>query len=372
MGLWQTPRVKSLPSLVSAFGLLLLTGVGGGACSEAELKVAIREDATDRDEEEEINLDASTEASTSGEAAVPGAGVPSTQLVSVLVQPGARYTAILAAINGAKKSVHVTIYILAAKAVLDALIAKKKEGVDVRVVLNQRFPDVNSTNQPEFDLLKSAGVGVVWATSALTFTHSKSIVIDGSEAWMMTMNLTESSPFQNREYIARVTDPQDVAQAEALFENDYSGKAGNLAGKLLIAPINAKPLLRQLVREATTTLDVQGESFGDDDLTKELVDAKGRGVNVRLSVSDTPPTPAEVRAFAEFKKVQIPVRTLAKPYVHAKAIVIDGKKAYVGSANFTTNSLQFNREIGVIVGNAGEVKKIADTISQDFNAGTAL
>ena len=107
-------------------------------------------------------------------------------------------------------------------------------------------------------------------------------------------------------------------------------------------------------------------------MAKELVSAKGRGVNVRLSVSDTPQTPAEVRAFPELKKAQITVRTIAKPDVHAKAIVVDGKKAYVGSANFTTNSLQFNREIGVIVGNVGEVKKIADTIAQDFNAGTAL
>jgi len=34
--------------------------------------------------------------------------------------------------------------------------------------------------------------------------------------------------------------------------------------------------------------------------------------------------------------------------MHAKAMIIDGDTAYVGSINFTKNSIERNREIGLI------------------------
>ncbi|GAC1500966.1 MAG: hypothetical protein NVS1B2_25850 [Vulcanimicrobiaceae bacterium] len=43
----------------------------------------------------------------------------------------------------------------------------------------------------------------------------------------------------------------------------------------------------------------------------------------------------------------VPIVSLDSPYIHAKAIVADGLRAYVGSANFTTGSLQYNRELGL-------------------------
>lgn len=38
-----------------------------------------------------------------------------------------------------------------------------------------------------------------------------------------------------------------------------------------------------------------------------------------------------------------------KPYLHAKVILRDGKYAYIGSHNLTTNSLDNNRELGVFL-----------------------
>ena len=60
--------------------------------------------------------------------------------------------------------------------------------------------------------------------------------------------------------------------------------------------------------------------------------------------------------------------------IHAKALVADGARAYVGSENFTGGSLGYNRELGVIfdeADNAGQVTKVDSTILSDFNAGSA-
>ncbi len=34
-------------------------------------------------------------------------------------------------------------------------------------------------------------------------------------------------------------------------------------------------------------------------------------------------------------------------YIHAKVIDVDGAKAFLGSENFSTASLEYNRELGV-------------------------
>lgn len=44
----------------------------------------------------------------------------------------------------------------------------------------------------------------------------------------------------------------------------------------------------------------------------------------------------------------IQIRFLKKP-LHAKAILIDKQKAFIGSFNFTKNALENNREMGIFL-----------------------
>ena len=37
------------------------------------------------------------------------------------------------------------------------------------------------------------------------------------------------------------------------------------------------------------------------------------------------------------------------PYLHAKIIIRDGKNAYLGSHNLSTNSIDNNREVGILI-----------------------
>ena len=53
-------------------------------------------------------------------------------------------------------------------------------------------------------------------------------------------------------------------------------------------------------------------------------------------------------------------------------MVIDGSTAFVGSDNLTDNSLEYNRELGVVFDNATQVQKVATTIAGDFAEGSPL
>jgi phosphatidylserine/phosphatidylglycerophosphate/cardiolipin synthase-like enzyme len=46
---------------------------------------------------------------------------------------------------------------------------------------------------------------------------------------------------------------------------------------------------------------------------------------------------------------------LKKPYLHGKIIMIDKEKIFLGSQNLTKNSLENNREVGIILTPSPEI-----------------
>ena len=98
---------------------------------------------------------------------------------------------------------------------------------------------------------------------------------------------------------------------------------------------------------------------------QSLLSAAGRKsyANVTVTILTQPKTnmqPADRDGLDFFTTIlqanDATVRTLnpksidgARPFLHAKLIVADGKKAYVGSANFTSSGLDHGLEAGVLV-----------------------
>jgi cardiolipin synthase len=204
-------------------------------------------------------------------------------------------------------------------------------------------------------------------------------VIDGEKAIIMTMNLTFTSPTTNREYIATDTDPKDVSDLEALFAADVAGRAIQVDSHLVLSPSTAnkqgraRDQLKSLIASATTSLDVEVQSLSDVGIVDAIRAAHTRGVAVRVVIDgDTSDSPAQLSAIAKLKADGVPLRSMKTPDVHAKAIVVDRARAFVGSQNFTGTGLFDNREVGVIVGDAAEATKVSTTIAGDFDAATAL
>ena len=59
--------------------------------------------------------------------------------------------------------------------------------------------------------------------------------------------------------------------------------------------------------------------------------------------------PSNADDIEELENHGIKIETPKSPYIHAKAIFVDERIAYIGSINFTTNSIENNREVGVII-----------------------
>lgn len=315
----------------------------------------------------------------SGVLAVDGGAISFTSNLSIIVEPSDNGAALLAAIKAAKKSVHMEMYLLTDTAVEAALVAQHTAGHDVQVLLNGNFPaGQGNGNDSAFKYLSGKGVPVKYAPAAFTFTHAKTIAIDGTDAWIMTMNTTNSSATGNREFLVLDKDPADVADLEKIFAADTVNQQLMLVTKLVVSPqvnsaIDARTRMLAVINSATKTLDVMGEELSDTGIVNGLIARQKAGIPVRIVVSGTgTPSPSQTSAVASLKAAGVPVKSITKPDMHAKAIVADGVRAYVGSENFTITSLNNNREVGVLVGNATEVAKMETTFAMDFAAGTAL
>jgi cardiolipin synthase A/B len=291
--------------------------------------------------------------------------------VTLVVEPDDGAAKILDGIKNATRSVHCEMYLFTDNAARDALIAAKKAGREVQVLLEKAPYPVTNANVTEYNALKAGGVDVRWTTGLFQLTHSKYCVIDAATAYVMTLNFTNAGFLANREYAAIDTDVDDVKQAEAVFAADFTGTAFKpVGGKLLLSPIDARVRLVGLLDGAATSIDVEMEELSDDDLENHFAAALGRGVAVRLVVPGSGLSSDTNATLLRLKGRGAQIKGLSSPAIHAKAIVVDGKRAYVGSINLTTASIDRNREVGLITETASVLDRLKATIDADYAKGS--
>ncbi len=116
------------------------------------------------------------------------------------------------------------------------------------------------------------------------------------------------------------------------------------SGRLVASPDGSRAALTGLIEQAAQSLSVETEELTDPAIIAALLAARARGVAVTLV---WPGPPDGGSGFAKLAAAGATVRALAAPTIHAKVVVADGRRLYLGSANFTPTSLDRNRELGL-------------------------
>jgi phosphatidylserine/phosphatidylglycerophosphate/cardiolipin synthase-like enzyme len=182
------------------------------------------------------------------------------------------------------------------------------------------------------------------------FAHAKYVIADGSSVTILSANWNDLAMSEERNYGLVDTDPDDVADAQTIFDADWANTSPFLpCTRLIVSPINAKPRVLALINGATTSLDVEALYVVDQTIQNALIQAKQRGVAVRVILADPATTPGNSDTVTLFTNAGIPTRVITTFDVHAKLIVADKTTALVGSENFSLTSLTMNREVGALV-----------------------
>lgn len=109
-------------------------------------------------------------------------------------------------------------------------------------------------------------------------------------------------------------------------------------------------------------LRVTNEEMSDSAVVQDLIAAAGRGVDVRIIMTAPAPT-AYGKPNPQYTNLQnianagatihLFTKNDSDPtqlYIHSKTIAVNAAQAYAGSQNFSSTSLDFNRELGIQFG----------------------
>ena len=141
-------------------------------------------------------------------------------------------------IKSAQHSLHIESLELADTGLIADITAQKQAGRDVEVLLADPSWSKGSKNAATAKTLQKAGIEVKWIPKSTMLVHVKSILVDGTTAYMGSENLTSTSMEQNREIGLIVTDAAPLATMEATFEKDFASAVdfGSTTDAATVAP----------------------------------------------------------------------------------------------------------------------------------------
>jgi hypothetical protein len=293
---------------------------------------------------------------------------------SLNVLPDDGENAIYNFVNSATSSVDVTIYELKDVTLENDLVAREKAGVSVRVILDQAQ---KSYDTAAYNVLTAGGVGVVWSSTAFTYTHQKTITVNNDESYVSTGNFDTTYYATSRDFGVFDTDANDVAAIVAVFNADYAHASitPSDGDDLVWSPTDSQSQLLALIDGAQHSLDIEQEEFSDTTLVNAIVADENRGVTVRVVVEDPSDYTSELNEITAAGGKVTGYSSSTGYYIHAKTVIADygtsTAKAFAGSENFSSNSLNDNRELGLITSDSGVVSGLEAAFSADFTGSGA-
>jgi cardiolipin synthase A/B len=294
----------------------------------------------------------------------------------VLVEPNAGPTPLVDAISSAQKSVKLEIYLLSNHNIIRALEEDANRGIEVRVILEPHPYGSDAVSVSKvLDELQAAGVQAQYSNPTFALTHEKGMLIDNSIAYIMTSNFTNSALgtgkyAKNREYDIIDTNMPDVQAVAALFQADWNHNLASFNNtNLVVSPINARNDFSILIGNARHMLLIETEEMNDSNIEQTLISAAQHGVQVQVILpAPSGSSDSNSSGIATLTQGGISVREDPHLYMHAKMLVVDGQQAFVGSENFSAQSLDQNRELGIIVADSSVLSTLLQTFQEDWNA----
>ena len=157
----------------------------------------------------------------------------------LLVLPEATAAPFAGAIASAKQSLRLKMFVFTDPGMIAAVVAAKKRGVDVRVMLNPARRNGKDDNAASRKALAAAGVTVRDSNPAFELTHEKSLVVDGAIAYVMSLNWDTENLSQTRDYAIMTTHRKTVGEMIECFDADWKPLTAKLIlqGKAPVLPV---------------------------------------------------------------------------------------------------------------------------------------
>ena len=292
---------------------------------------------------------------------------------SVIVLPDDSAQPIVEAINNAKESLRIKMFVFSDPTLLQTVIAAHKRGVKVRIMLNPARRSGAEENTEARRQLTEAGIEVADSNPAFDITHEKSMVVDSRTAYVKSLNWQTKNLTETRDYAVVTSNKNEVEEIVECFEADWTRSKFSPGdhSHLIWCVGNGRQRLGQLIDSAKHSLWLQNERYQDPVIIEHIVRAKERGVHVHVMAR--PPHKLKREKLMEgvsglriLKDVGIKIHKLKHVKLHAKVLLADGERAIIGSINLAPGSFDSRRELAIEVTDDHVVKRIHDVLRHDW------
>jgi cardiolipin synthase A/B len=292
---------------------------------------------------------------------------------TLIVLPDDTAKPILDAINAAKHKLNIRMFLFTDPTLLDTVIAAKRRGVKVRVMLNPARRSGENENQESRKKLAAAGIDVRDSSPEFALTHQKSMVIDDATGFVESLNWETRDLTETRDYAVVTTHGIEVEEMVKCFDADWERKSfkPNPESRLIWCPNNGRERICAFIGSAKESLWLQNERYQDTVIIERLVEAVTRGVRVHILARQPHKLKLEklvegVGGLRILHDVGAKVHRLKDMKLHGKMLLADEKRAVVGSINLAPGSFDARRELGIETDAHHVVKRLVETSHRDW------
>lgn len=270
----------------------------------------------------------------------PGGRTPPTRIVAAVSE---RRGTIVDVIRGAAREISLSLFRCNDDAVFAALADATRRGVAVNALVTSRMKGGKKKLQKLWDALEATGAAVAPYNDPVVKYHAKYLIADEGPALIASCNFTRKCFSSTCDAIVVTHDPPIVAGLRELMQADREGRRApdTIAPQLIIGPERARRQLTSLIEEARTSIRIIDPKLSDPDLVARLNGRRDAGLEVDVFSG---------KRIGDLKS-------------HGKIMLIDDRIAVVGSLALAAMSLDFRREVAVIVDEpeaVAEVRRLID------------
>lgn len=292
----------------------------------------------------------------------------------LIVQPDDGIEPILKTLDGAKVSLDIKMFQFTDPILIQAVVRAHERGVKVRVMLNPSRFTGEHDNDEAFEVFKNAKVPVEETNPKYPITHEKSMVVDGKQAFIMSLNWAPKYFGETRDYGLVTNDPAEVAEVAACFEADWtrSDFTPPPVSNLIWSVGKAREEVIHFIGSAEKTLYIQHEKYVDTPVIEALVHAKMKK-EVKVHAMALP-----VHSLRDFYRLDgiaglrlledlgIKAHKLHGTHLHAKLIIADKNRALLSSFNIYPKCFNERRELGIRFTDPHLIKRLVDIFEKDW------
>jgi cardiolipin synthase len=280
--------------------------------------------------------------------------------MKLITQPGEGIAPLLAAVKRAKRRLDIVIFRFDLTELEDALGDAVKRGVVVSALIAHTNKGGAARLRKLEQRMLERGVTVCRTDDDMVRYHGKVMIVDGRAAYILGFNFT-SEDLESRSFGIIVKSRRIVKELAKLFESDANRTDfAPRVSDLVISPENARSRLQAFLRKARVSLDIYDPNASDDEMLTLLAKKAKSGVRIRI--------------IGSLEKKWTKFGFYTRPYpgkrLHVRAIVRDGRRAFIGSQSLRKLELDDRREVGILIRDRKVVRCVERVFKEDWKQAT--